>query len=110
MELEMLEGWMNNPEPARELEEFEMSEKKVIEQLVSQRETVQLKSAAEWKLEATDEDEQGSMGDHGDLPNCRNFLQLRRLQPQDQPPKQLDEVIEEIKSLMVEPAKTASEE
>jgi hypothetical protein len=35
MELEMLEDWLNNPEPARELTEVELSEK-VTEQKVSQ--------------------------------------------------------------------------
>jgi hypothetical protein len=57
MELEMLEDWLNNPEPARELAEFELSEKRMTEQQVSQEETAELKSAAEWQLEATDEDE-----------------------------------------------------
>jgi ribosomal protein S7 len=84
MELEMLEDWLNNPGPARELTEVELSGK-VTEQQVSQRETAELKSAAEWQLEATDEDEEDGMGDHGDLPNCRKFLQLRRLHEQDQP-------------------------
>jgi hypothetical protein len=50
MELEMLEDWLNNPEPARELTEFELSGK-MTEQQVSQRETAELKSAAEWQLE-----------------------------------------------------------
>jgi hypothetical protein len=57
MELEMLEDWLNNPGPARELTEVELSGK-VTEQKVSQEETVELKSAAEWQLEATDEDEE----------------------------------------------------
>jgi hypothetical protein len=42
-------------------------------------------------------DEEG-MGDHDDLPNGQKFLQLRRLQEQDQPREQLDEVIKEIRS------------
>jgi lipase chaperone LimK len=33
------------------------------------------------------------MGDHDDLPNGQKFLQLRRLQQQNQPLEQLDEVI-----------------
>jgi hypothetical protein len=40
-------------------------------------------------------DEQG-MGDHGDLLMSRKFLQLRRLQEQNQPLEQLHEVIKEI--------------
>jgi hypothetical protein len=109
MELEMLEDWLNNLGLAREWAEFELSEKRMIEQQVSQEETVELKSAAEWKIEATDEDEEGSMGDHGDLPNGQNFLQLRRLH-EDQPLEQLDEVIIEIRELMLKSADTASRE
>jgi hypothetical protein len=109
MELAMLEDWLNNPGLAKELTEVELSGK-VTKQQVSQRETAELKSAAEWQLEATDEDEERSMGDHGDLPDCRKFLQLRRLQQQDQPLEQLDQVIEDIRRLMVESTETTSEE
>jgi hypothetical protein len=107
MELEMLEDWLNNPEPARELAEIELSEK-VAEQKVSQEETAELKSAAEWQLEATDEEE--GMGDHGDLPMCQKILQLGRLHDPSQPWEQLDEVIEDIRRLMLRSAETASEE
>jgi hypothetical protein len=48
MELEMLEDWLNNPEPTRELEKLELSEKKMTEQHISQEETVKMNSAAEW--------------------------------------------------------------
>jgi hypothetical protein len=50
------------------------------------------------------------MGDHCDLPNCRKFLQLRRLHEQSQPLEQLDEVIEEIRELMIRSAETVSKE
>jgi hypothetical protein len=40
----------------------------------------------------------------------KKFLQLRRLQKQSQPLEQLDEVIEEIRRLMLRSAETASEE
>ena len=50
------------------------------------------------------------MGDHDDLPNGQKFLQLRRLQQQNQPLEQLDEVIEQIRRLMVDSADTASRE
>jgi hypothetical protein len=116
MELEMLEDWLNNQEPARELEKLELSEKKMTEKQVSQEETVELKSAAEWQLEATDEegdkdeDEKDGMGDHSDLPNGKKILQLRRLQKQSQPLEQLDEVIEEIRELMLKSIGTASKE
>jgi hypothetical protein len=109
MELEMLEYWLNNPELARELTEVELSEK-VTEQKVSQRETVEMKSAAEWQLEATDEDEEDGMGDPENLPMCQKNLQLRRLHEQSQPLEQLDEVIEEIRRLMLGSVETASEE
>jgi hypothetical protein len=84
MELQMLEDWLNNPEPAGELAEVELSEK-MTEQQVSQEETAELKSAAEWTLSATEEDEEDGMGDHSDLPNCRKNLQPRRLHEQGQP-------------------------
>jgi hypothetical protein len=80
MELEMLEDWLNNPEPARELTECELSEKRMTEQQVSQEETAELETAVKWRLKATDEDEKDGMGDHDDLPNGQNILQLRRLQ------------------------------
>jgi hypothetical protein len=41
-------------------------------------------------------------------PMCQNFLQLRRLHEQNQPREQLDEVIEEIRRLMLGSADTAS--
>jgi hypothetical protein len=75
---------------------------------VSQEETAELKSAAEWQLEATDEDEEDGMGDHSDLPDGQKFLQLRRLQKQSQPLEQLDQEIEDIRRMMVRSAETAS--
>jgi hypothetical protein len=50
------------------------------------------------------------MGDHDDLPNCRKKLQLRRLHEQSQPLEQLDEVIEEIREMMLGSAETVSKE
>jgi ribosomal protein S7 len=73
MELEMLEDWLNNPKPARELTEVELSGE-MTEQPVSLRETAELQATTEWQLEATDEDEEYGMGDHSDLPNCIKFL------------------------------------
>jgi hypothetical protein len=110
MELEMLEDWLNNPEPTRELTEFELSGKRMTEQQDSQEETAELKTAAEWQLKATDEDEEDSMGDHSNLPMGQKFLQLRRLQELDQPREQLDEVIEDIRRLMLRSVQTTSEE
>jgi hypothetical protein len=110
MELEMLEDWLNNPEPAIELAEFELSEKRMTEQQDSQEETAELKTAVEWQLKATDEDEEDSMGDHSNLPMCQKNLQLRRLQQQNQPLEQLDREIEDIRRLMLRSAQTTSEE
>jgi hypothetical protein len=56
------------------------------------------------------ETDEGGMGDHSDLPNGQKFLQLRRLQEQDQPWEQLDKVIMEIMQLMLKSAQTASKE
>jgi hypothetical protein len=50
------------------------------------------------------------MGDHDDLPNCRKFLQLGRLQKQHQPLEQLDAAIEEIRRLMLRSERTANKE
>jgi hypothetical protein len=56
------------------------------------------------------ETDEGGMGDQGDLLMCQKFLQLRRLHEQSQPFEQLDAVIEEIRKLMLDLARTASEE
>jgi hypothetical protein len=102
-------GLAEQSRAARELVEVELSEK-VTKQQVSQRETAELKSAAEWTLSATGGGDEESMGDHDDLPICRKFLQLGRLHEQGQPLEQLDEVIEEIRELMIRSVETASKE
>jgi hypothetical protein len=61
-------------------------------------------------LKATDEDEEDSMGDHSNLPRCQKFLQLRRLQQQNQPLEQLDQEIEDISRLMLRSVQATSEE
>jgi hypothetical protein len=73
---------------------------------LEERVKVQSMHIQQVKLEAEGE----GMGDHENLPMCRKFLQLRRLQKQSQPLEQLDEVIEEIRRLMSRSAETASEE
>jgi hypothetical protein len=50
------------------------------------------------------------MGDHGDLPICRKFLQLRRLHGDSQPREKLDKVIEEIQEMMIRSSWTTSKE
>jgi hypothetical protein len=59
-----------------------------------------LESAGEWKLNATREEED-DRGDLVDLPICREEVQWSRLQKESQPWEQLDEVIEEIRRLML---------
>jgi hypothetical protein len=110
MELEMLEDWLNNPEPTRELTECELSEKRMTEKQVSQAEIAELETAVKWQLKATDEDEKDGMGDHDDLSIGQNILQQRRLQRQSQPQEQLDREIEDIRRLMLRPAQITSEE
>jgi tRNA U34 5-methylaminomethyl-2-thiouridine-forming methyltransferase MnmC len=162
MELEMLEDWLNNPEPVDEFrehttmqmlaeensEEFlknfgqgaeqmitvmsrhattdegkfqseeqleeariqpaqgEMAEanlsEKVTEQQVIQEEekTAELNFAIGWQVEATKRYKDG-MGDLVDLPICREEVQWSRLQEESQPWEQLDEIIEEIRRMMI---------
>jgi hypothetical protein len=64
--------------------------------------TAELNFAAEWQVEATEEE--NSMGDLVDLPICREEVQPRRLQKESQPWEQLDEIIEEIRRLMIRSA------
>ena len=61
-------------------------------------------------MRAIDEDEKDGMGDHDDLPNSQNLLQLRRLQELDQPQEQLDQEMEDIRRLMLRSAQTTREE
>jgi hypothetical protein len=72
MELEMLEDWLNNPEPTRELTEVELLGK-VTEHKVSQEETAELKSTAEWQLEATNEDKKEAWEIMVIFPIAENF-------------------------------------
>jgi hypothetical protein len=109
MKLEILEDWLNNPEPVGELAEVELLEK-VTEQQVIQGKTTKLKSIAEWKLSATEEEYEDGMGDHDDLPICRKEMQLRRLHGQSHPLQQLDKVVEDIRRLMLISTETASKE
>jgi hypothetical protein len=69
------------------------------EQQIS-NETAEMESAAEWPINATKRYEDG-MGDLVDLPICREEVQWRRLHTKGQPWEQLNEVIEEIKRLMI---------
>jgi hypothetical protein len=57
-----------------------------------------------------EEDEGDGMGDHCDLPICKKKMQLRRLHEQGQPLEQLDEVIKDIRELMLGSAETTNKE
>jgi hypothetical protein len=94
-------------EPAEELAEAKLSEKEA-EQQLSDR-IAELESAAEWQLNATKEEEDG-MGDLVDLPICREEVQWSKLQKESQPWEQLDEIIEEIRRLMIRSAEAVSKE
>jgi hypothetical protein len=50
------------------------------------------------------------MGDHNDLPICKKEMQPRRLQKQSRPLEQLDEVIDNIRELMLWSAEIVSKE
>ena len=56
-------------------------------------ETTGAKDVAEWQVEAT-RDGEYEMGDHDDLPICREEMKPRRLHTQSQPWEHLDEEIE----------------
>jgi hypothetical protein len=56
-----------------------LSDKEAEQQL--RNEIVEEKSATRWQVKAT----RYGMGDHSDLPICRNNLQQRRLHEQSQP-------------------------
>jgi hypothetical protein len=99
--------WEFGEEEEEEADNISLAD--LYEQIETLEERVKVQSVhiQQVKLEA---DEEESMGDHDDLPTCRKFLQLGRLQEQDQPLEQLDAVIEEIRRMMLRSAETASEE
>jgi hypothetical protein len=85
-------------QPAQgEMVEVKMSEEKVGQQLSEK--TVELNFAEGWQVEATEEED--SLGDRDDLPICREEVQRSRLQKESQPWEKLDEIIEEIRRLMI---------
>jgi hypothetical protein len=86
---------------AEELTGVSLSEE-VVEQQFS-KETVELESAAEWPVNVTRDE--SSMGDQDDLPiEQHEELQPSRLHKENQSMKQLEEVIEEIRRLMLRSA------
>jgi hypothetical protein len=58
-----------------------------------------LNFAVGWKVEATEEEY--GMEDLVDLPICKEEVQWSRLKKESQPREQLDEIIEEIRRLMI---------
>jgi hypothetical protein len=100
-ELQLEEAGM---EPTEELTGVSLSEE-VVEQQFS-GETVELESAAEWPVSITRDER--SMGDQDDLPiEKHEELQPSRLHKRNQPMKQLEEAIEEIRRLMLRSAEEA---
>jgi hypothetical protein len=88
-------------QPGEQLEE-DLAE----ENLSEGKGTAELESAVEWPLSATKRDKD-SRGDRADLPIEKTEVQQRRLHTKSQPLEQLDEVIEEIRRLMLRSAQEA---
>jgi hypothetical protein len=72
-------------------------------------ETTEIESVAEWPLSAT-KGNKDSMGDRADFPIEKTKVQWSWLQKENQPWEQLDEIIEEIRRLMIISVETTSEE
>jgi hypothetical protein len=73
---------------------------KVTEQQVSREDkTPELNFLAGWQVEAIEEEY--GMGELVGLPICREEVQWSRLEKERQPWEQLDEIIEEIRRLMI---------
>jgi hypothetical protein len=90
--------------PVEELTGVSMSEE-VVEQQFS-GETVELESAAEWPIRVTRDE--SCMGDQDDRPiEQHEELQPSRLHERNQPMEQLEEVVEEIRRLMLRSAEEA---
>jgi hypothetical protein len=86
-------------EPAEGLTGVDLSEV-VAEQKLSDEETAEVEVAAEWQVKAT-RDGEDNMGDRCDLPRDKEEVQRASLQQKSQPMEQLDEVVEEIRKLML---------
>jgi hypothetical protein len=94
-------------QPAQgEMAEANLSEKVTEQQISQEDKTAELNFAAGWQVEATEEED--GMGDLVDLPICREEVQWSRLQKESQPWEQLDEIIEEIRRLMIRSAEVVS--
>jgi hypothetical protein len=70
--------------------------------------TTELNFAEEWPASPTEEG--NNRGDHDDLPTGMTKLQKRRLHTGNQPWEQLDEVIEEIRRLMIRSTEAVNNE
>jgi hypothetical protein len=76
-----------------------MVEESLSEKISQEDKTAELIFVVGWQVEATEEEY--GMGDLVDLPICREEVQRSELQKESQPWEQLDEIIEEIRSLMI---------
>jgi len=87
----------------KELAEDNLLEEEAVQQLIDQ--TAELDSPEGWQVNTTGD--QGSKGDQVDLPFDvyeEEDLQPSRLQRKSQPTDQLEEVLEEIRKMMLRPA------
>jgi hypothetical protein len=76
---------------------------KMTEQYISQEyKTVEMNFAAGWQVEAIEEED--GMEYLVDLPICKEGVQWSKLQKESQAWEQLDEIIEEIRRLMIRSA------
>jgi hypothetical protein len=94
--------------PAGEMAATELGQEEAEQQLSDK--TEELNFATEWPLSNTKRNKD-SVGDQANLPTKKTEVQQRRLHTKSQPVEQLDEVIEEIRRLMLSSAtETASNE
>jgi hypothetical protein len=132
MELKALEDWLDSPEPEGGFHKIAMPEEThqhelqleeagmepveeltgvnlsevIAEQKPSDEKSAGVEAAAEWKAKAT-RDEEDNLGDQCDLPIDKEEVQQASLQKESQPMEQLDEVVEEIRKLMLGSAEEA---
>jgi hypothetical protein len=91
----------------REMELAALSNEEAEQQF--SEETIEMNSIVEWTLSAT-EGKEDDMGYHYDLPIYQKKVQQRRLHGHRQPLQKLDEVVEDIRRLMLRSVDTASRE
>jgi hypothetical protein len=126
LELKALEDWLGNPEPEGGCQEIAMPEEihqhelqlveagtepvekmtgvNLSEEVVERQfsiETAEVEDAVEWQVKAT-RDGEDDLGNQHDFPMNKEGMQQASLQKESQSIEQLDEVVEEIRKLMLE--------